>query len=137
MMPRVLRLYQPETFEYAGDGEILPILMKKKHPYLRLKLSACGVRPEEQELLLDTGSADSIDSEVIGKSNGQKYEVVGGIGLGEPFRVNLGTYDSVQIGKLKFENIHGASGASLIGGDFFQRFRVIFDYSRTRIILEP
>ncbi len=134
---RVVRVYQPESFEYNGDGEILPTQVKKKHPYVRLKLSTPGVQPEETELLIDTGSADSIDSELIAKSNGHKYEAIGGIGLGEPFRITLGTYDTVQIGKLKLENVHGASGNSLIGGDFLQRFRVIFDYSRARTIFEP
>jgi len=131
-----LRIYRPETFEYNGDGEVLPIRVKDKHSYVRLKLSAAGAKPEEPELLIDTGSADSIDSELIAKSSAHKSEVTGGIGLGKPFPVTLGTYDTVFVGKLKLLNVPGASGASLIGEDFLQRFRVIFDYSRSRIMFE-
>jgi hypothetical protein len=134
---RVVRFYEPGSFQYSGDGETLPVQIKKKLPYVRFKLSAPGIDLQETELLVDSGSADSVDSEIIAMSKGNKYEAIGGIGLGEPFHVTLGTYDAVQVGKLTLKNVHGASGASLIGGDFLHRFRVIFDYSRQQIHFEP
>jgi membrane-associated protease RseP (regulator of RpoE activity) len=111
--------------------------MKKNLPYVELGLQVKGAERQNKEILVDTGSSDSIDNDLIAQSTAPRLTAIGGVGLGQEFHIQLGHYESVQLGKLSFKNVAGASGASLMGGEFLHRFTTIFNYQKNQLIFEP
>src|SRR6266849_5490449 len=133
----IVRLFEPKTYNYSGNGEIIPITIKKKHAYVTAKMKLAGRESVAREYLVDSGSSDAVNDDLIAQSSAPKVEVVGGVGLGQEFKVILSRVERLQLGSIVFENTNGASGGQKIGGELLHRFTVIFDYSRQRVILEP
>ena len=133
----VVRLFEPKTYNYSGNGEIIPITIKKKHAYVIAKMKLAGRESVAREYLVDSGSSDAVNDDLIAQSSAPKIEVVGGVGLGQEFKIILSRIQRLQLGSIVFENTNGASGGQKIGGELLHRFTVIFDYSRQRMILEP
>lgn len=134
----VLQLHDPAKYEYRGTGEALPLTFDRRLPYLTARLTVAGVPPENRRLLLDSGSEDAVDDDLILKSTGPHREVTGGVGLGQPYRVTFGWVEHLDLGQFRLSQLPSvAPGVALIGGEVLRRFRVIVDYSRNRLILEP
>src|SRR5262249_37476941 len=102
-----------------------------------------GVGTRERELLVDSGSDDAVDDELIAKSTEPLMDVTGGVGLGKTFRIVVGHVPKLKLGGLVLEDMHGGAtigGARVVplpGGCGLRRFTAIFDFSRQRLILEP
>jgi hypothetical protein len=133
----IVRLFEPKTYNYSGNGEVIPITIKKKHAYVTAKMKLAGRESVPREYLVDSGSSDAVNDDLIAQSSAPKVEVVGGVGLGQEFKVILSRVERLQLGSIVFENTNGASGGQKIGGELLHRFTVIFDYSRQRMVLEP
>lgn len=100
-------------------------------------MKIAGRESVDRECLVDSGSSDAINDELVAQSSSSKVEVVGGVGLGQEFKIILSRIERFQLGSYVFENTNGASGGQKIGGELLHRFTVIFDYSRGQMILEP
>ncbi len=134
----VVRLFDPKTYKYSGSGAVVPITIRKKHAYVTAKMKIAGHESVDREYLVDSSSSDAINDELVAQSSSSKVEVVGGVGLGEKFKIILSRIERFQLGSYVFENTNGASGGGQkIGGELLHRFTVIFDYSRGQMILEP
>jgi len=134
----ILRLYDPQTYNYSGRGEIIPFTFKRKLPHITAKFKVAGHEPADRDFLIDTGSADAVDDDLIAQASSPKLETVGGVGLGQEFKTVLGRAEWLKLGSFTIENTLGVSGGTaLIGGEVLHRFTVIFDYSRQQMILEP
>ncbi len=133
----IVRLFEPKTYNYSGNGEAVPLKIKKNHAYVTAKMKLAGRESVAREYLVDSGSSDAVNDELISQSSAPKVEVVGGVGLGQEFKVILSRLERLQLGSYVFENTNGASGGQKIGGELLHRFNVIFDYSRQQMILEP
>jgi hypothetical protein len=119
---RVLTLYDPETFVYAGSGTAVPFALKRKTPYVKIRVKVSGHESEEREVLVDSGSGDAVDSDALALSP-QKIEVLGGVGLGQEFRTVLSRGEEAQIGPFVLEKPIGAiGGVELIGTEVLRRF---------------
>jgi hypothetical protein len=152
---RRLHLYDPATFVYQGTGESFPLRLDGDHPYVRAQLVLPGKRTVEGEFVVDTGSPFSLMLaapfvtehrllEGIGKTIGSKARGVGGemlLSIGRLQGFRLGRFllaDPVTVFPQNFGGEITARGtAGNLGAGFLRRFRVIFDYSRGRMILEP
>ena len=135
---QIVRLFGPSAFRYAGPGEWLPLTFDHRLPYVRATITVPSHSPQARILLVDTGSEDAVDDSVILLSAGPRQEVVGGIGLGQPYHVTMGRSDTVRIGSFVLRDVPGvAPGVALIGGEVWRRFTVIFDLAQQRLILEP
>lgn len=135
---RVLRLFDPATFVYAGAGESIPVAIRKNHIWFKAKLKLAGLDPVEHEYFVDSGSSDSLNDDLVVKATSKQVEVQGGLGLGQPFKINLTRAERFQIGKIVFQNLNSASGGGeKIGGEILHRFTVVLDYKHQRMILEP
>ena len=135
---KVVRLHEPATFRYTSDGEVLPLSFERRLPYVVAILSVPGQPPEQRRLLVDTGSQDAVDDSLLLRSSGQMREVTGGVGMGQTYSVKLGKFAQVRLGRLALENVPGvAPGVCLVGTEVLRRFRMIFDYRRAQLILEP
>lgn len=134
----VVRLHDPASFAYEGGGEILPLEFERRLPYVRAEITVAGVPPEVSRLLVDSGSEDAVDDPLLLRSTAGLETVTGGVGLGEEYQVSLGQLERFRLGRFEFTGVPSvAPGVALIGGEILRRFRVIADYARQRLILEP
>lgn len=132
---RLMTIYGWE--QYHSDAESIPFRLVKHTPYIQAKIAVAGRPPMDLEALVDSGSQDAIDADLLAQSP-QRLEVVGGVGLGQEFRTVLGRADSVQVGSFTLPHPFGATGGvALIGNEIWRRFHVAFDYPHGRIFLSP
>lgn len=149
---KYISLFDPKSFHYRGSGEIIPITLHNNQPYLRAKLVLLGRAPIESEYVVDTGSSNSL---MLAKAFAAEQNVLASAGktvqgrargVGGEIPLVVGRVAALQLGRFTITNpitffphgeIVAAGKAGNIGGNILRRFRVIFDYSRQRVILEP
>ncbi|HJR05659.1 MAG TPA: retropepsin-like aspartic protease [Pyrinomonadaceae bacterium] len=153
---KIMNLYNPRTYTYSGKGEVIPLLLAAgKTPLVNTKIILEGRAPVEARLELDTGADGTfvINSPFVKKQKLAEAVLKTGQsnnnGAGGEQSLLVGRVKAVQLGRLVFDNPPvglsqdtEGSGASeendgVIGGEIFRRFKVILDYSRKRMILEP
>jgi len=135
---RQLGLYDPERFHYRGRGEVLPLTFERRLPYVEAEITVSGQPPTSRKLLVDSGSQDSVDDDLLLKTSGNLRKVTGGVGLGQTYEVSLGQLALFRLGRFGFKEVPSvAPGVALIGSEILRRFRVYYDYKRQRMILEP
>lgn len=152
---RTIELHPAAAFDYRGKGVILPLTFENRHPHVTAKVTLPGREPVEGRFVIDLGSSQALilspwlareqgASEAIGKTVEAR-----GRGVGGTVPARMGRAERLELGGFRFErpltvlpddgstplNAPGLYGN--IGGDILQRFTVIFDYSRQRMILEP
>ena len=131
-----IRLYDPETFHYSGNGSKIPITLVRKLVHISATVKIAGHTPKVHDYLVDTGSGDSIDDTLIAQSTAPKTDGTGGVGLGKTFTVKIGAVEWLRIGKYTVENLRGTSGSQAIGNGLLHNYDVFFDYSHHQLILE-
>jgi hypothetical protein len=132
---RVMTIYGPE--QYHLQGESISFSLVKHTPHIHAKIAVAGRPPIDLEVLVDSGSQDAIDADLLGQST-QRLEVVGGVGLGQEFRTIVARADSVQVGSFTLPHPFGVTGGvALIGNEIWRRFHLAFDYPHARIFLSP
>jgi hypothetical protein len=132
-------LYDPASYRYAGAGARIPLVIRPPRAFVSVVVSAPGVAPERHLLRVDTGSSDSVDDDIILRSNEPKRIVTGGVGIGSRFKTYIGTISSLQIGPyVLHQNLVSATGGvQLIGGDVWHRFNIVFDFAHRCMYLAP
>jgi predicted aspartyl protease len=147
----IITFYEPKTFNYTRDGEVLEIELYGNTPHIKAVIDG-----EYEGLFnLDTGSRKSLDlhapfveEHYLLKKYPKAIEAFGGAGIGGQTKSLQTRIKSIQIGNFLIqEPICGLSLAEEgafksektqgnIGGGILKRFDVIFDYERKKIILE-
>jgi predicted aspartyl protease len=150
-----LDLYEPVGYEYKGAGDVVPFNFIERKPYVRAVLILSDQKSFEGTFEIDTGGdgvmvvstpfvkAHKLDELIpnrrmsnsggaggtVGASDGR----VAGVRLGKyMLKRPLVTLIQARAGEHATEKFDG-----MIGGEFFRRFKLIIDYSRRRLILEP
>ena len=149
----LINLYEPAGFEYKGRGESLPLTFALNHPYVHAKVAMPGREPVEGKFVLDTGSnfplilLDSFVKEKRLAESLTKTLKVTGRGVGGEVSMPVGRTGRLLLGSYSLENPvtsfpqtgwfarEGAAGN--IGNAILRRFKVTFDYLRSRMFLEP
>lgn len=132
---RVMTLLDPAS--YVPTSNVIPFTLTKKTPHVKVLITLPKKKAVTREVLVDSGSSDAIDDDVLAQS-ADKVEIVGGVGLGQEFRTTLGRAAFVQIGPFAMEKPVGSpGGVPLIGLEILRRFHLTFDYSRSRLVLSP
>jgi predicted aspartyl protease len=158
---RILRLYPPEKFTYIGDGTELPLTIAYgSFPYVDTEVSIDGGAAVPATLVIDTGAGHALSLSVENHDDLDLPEktVAGVLGWGAngAIRGHKGRVTSLKLGDYVLHDVVtgfpdpsgmqmlGASSASnqverhgILGAKVLKRFRVIFDYTNTRLILEP
>jgi len=147
-----LRLFEPKTFEYHGSGEILPISFKKDTPIIDATIMPQGRDSITGRFEIDTGcdgdlclghdfvtSNHLLDENKVGQTESRR-------GIGGGAEIRSGTLSELRMGKLTVQKPNanyflegspaGEGQAGHIGLGVLERYKMIFDYSRLRIILE-
>ena len=152
---RKMNVYAPATHRYSGAGQILPIKFVDKRPFVGVKITMEGREAVEGAVELETANSGVL---VVQRSFAEAHQLlksvkgfrlgnVGGSG-GSMSRTLQGRVRNIQVGRLSINNPivtisqaeagkDATGGDGQIGGEALRRFRLILDYSRQRIILEP
>lgn len=155
---KLINLYDPQKFTYSGTGEIIPLLWRpRKTPLVRTEIILeKRVVPIVAYLEVDTGADDAL---TINSPFVRKHKLTEAVsitnrstshGAGESEqKLLVGRVKAIRLGNITMLNppiglsqdTEGAGASKkndgLIGGEIFRRFKVILDYSRQRMILEP
>lgn len=149
---KTLRLHEPQSFNYAGKGEILPLTFPRDTPVIDATIETADKKQLHASFEVDTGcdgalclgspfvKANQLTDEAESGRAGVRTGVGGGMG------VMHGHLPRLLLGRLAVENpstsffLDGSPvdepQAGHIGMEALRQFKVIFDYSRKRMILE-
>jgi hypothetical protein len=151
----VLNLYEPAGYEYKGVGEIVPVNLIDRKPWVRASLVVSDKQSFEGTFEIDTGGdgvmvvstpfvkKHRLDELIANRRAGNSGGAGGMVGAsdGRVAGVRLGkfmlkrpivTLIQAKAGEYATEKFDG-----VIGGEFFRRFKLVIDYTRRRVILEP
>ena len=152
---RLLRLYEPSSFHYGGKGQRLDLTFTDSHPYVHARLDLADGREIEGRFVVDSGSSQGV---ILLPEFAQRESVaatvaktvpVSGLGVGGEVASRIGRIAGLELGELRLRNptttlpppgpgqfaTQGSAGN--LGGAILKKFRCIFDYSRSQLILEP
>lgn len=158
---RILRLHRPEAFTYKGNGSELPLTIANgSFPYIDTEVSIDGKAAVPATLVIDTGAGLALSLSVENHDDldmpEKTVDGVLGWGANGVIRGRAGRITSLQIGDYVFRNVvtrfpdpsgmhmltkgahsGGIARNGILGVEVLKRFRTIFDYTNTRLILEP
>jgi hypothetical protein len=149
-------LYHPQKYRYRGNGQTVAVKMLDNNPHVFAKVMLPGLAPVQAMFLIDSGAGTDIffyspfvTKHKLLKSSQQTTEAETE-GIGGTSKIRIGSAKSIELGRTVIENpvVHFSQatkgdststvGAGFIGGKLLRQFKVvIFDQTRSRIILEP
>jgi hypothetical protein len=146
---RRIILYDPKTFQYTGPGESIPITVSRV-PFVHVKITTSGTDTTERLVMIDSGSHSSLNYVAEQFPSGTIEQDVLDLTdqVTKPAQATFARAKSLQLGRFTVNNpvvglthsfaIPGlpSSMNGLIGGGILRRFKVTFDYSQNRMILE-
>ncbi len=154
---RLIKLYDKDKFSYAGPGESIPVhITPAGHPIVDAEVTPLGESPLKGKFVVDIGSGMAlalytpfvIERKLLGP-NLKTIKSLGAGGAGGAVSGQIGRVAALKLGKFTISKpitffSEDKSGAFAdrdllgnIGTQIMNRFRVLLDYSRDRIILEP
>ncbi|HEY3138179.1 MAG TPA: aspartyl protease family protein [Blastocatellia bacterium] len=152
---QAVSLYDPRSFKYAGSGESVPLELRDNIPFVTASIATNSHDATRARLDIDTGAAQPLlltksfveSNKLLESTKGMLR--IGSSGLGGKSSYLIGRARSVKLGRFVFDDwLTGfwqdqtGAGASetrdgVIGNGLLKRFKVILDYLRKRMILEP
>ncbi len=159
---RTVNLYDPKDYKYSGPGEIIPLVMLEddsggRIPLVQIKIMQLDRAPIEGKFIADLAvrAAITFNSPFVNSNNlleAPQKTIQANLGAGAMVRESkqpIGRLPTLQLGHFKIQNpvaifFQDKEGVmvspefdGVIGSEILRRFRVIFDYSRQHVILEP
>ena len=151
---KTLTLYDPKSYEYKGSGKRIAITIDGT-PFIAAEVKAAGHDPVPGRFEIDSGydGALTLYSPFVKAhpSFAPAAQTDAGTrqGLGQSVKSVKSQVERLAFGSFSFANVitdfptgEGVAGgdkdvSGLIGNEILRRFKVIFDYSRQEMILEP
>lgn len=154
---RVLRLHEKSRFVYSGSGEILPLtFIHGGYPIIDADVIVNGRPPIKGRFVLDFGSGGSlalhrpfVEQQSLPTPSQKTIRAFGGGGVGGKVTGRNGRIEALKFGRFQIDgpltlfstDTSGAFATSEIQGNIgaliLSKFRVLLDYGRERIIMEP
>ena len=148
-----MRLHQPEHYEYSGPGEVIPLTFHTTTPVVEATIKTPDGSTVKARFEIDTGCSgalclghDFVEANKLIASDGATRSGVRQ-GVGGDVKTRMGRLPQLQLGTFEIDKpavnffLEGspvdAGFAGHIGMQVLREFKVIFDYSRQRMILEP
>lgn len=146
-----LTLRDPGSFHYEGKGEIIPLEFESDTPIIAAAILSPSNSVVRARFEIDTGCDDSL---CLGRDFVETNHLAGdgefssGVkrGVGGGARIRHGSVPELRLGRFTLEKPSanfftdgspaGQGLAGHIGMDALRKYKVIFDYSRKRMILE-
>lgn len=147
-----ISLHEPESFRYPGDGEVIPLKFNDSTPVVEGTILLPDRAPILGRFEIDTGcdgglclGSDFVKANHLLEATGETKDAQR-TGVGGDTSTRIGRIPKFRLGSLVVEKpqanffLEGspsdAGYAGHIGMEVFRRFKVIFDYSGQRVILE-
>lgn len=155
-------LHEPNSYQYSGSGEIIPLTLLEddsggKVPLVQVKIAQQGRTAIEGKFIADTAVRSAVsfntpfvDANKLLQSAGKTIQVpLGGGAIVRESLQSIGRVPKLMLGRLALKNplaiffqdkqgiLASPEFDGVIGAEILRRFKVIFDYSRKRMILEP
>src|SRR5215510_6755123 len=154
---RCLRFYDKAKFDYSGPGEAIPLtFVYGGYPVISSEILIAGRQPLKGRFIVDIGSGASlalhrpfVEREELMAATPKTIRAIGTGGAGGKVTGRSGRIAGIRIGRYLIENLPtlfsedktGAFANSELQGNIgaliLSKFKVIFEYSRARMILEP
>ncbi|MCI0744289.1 MAG: retroviral-like aspartic protease family protein [Verrucomicrobia subdivision 3 bacterium] len=147
---KLLKLHEPRRYEYTGEGEVLALRFQGSTPIVEGTIVLTNGTEVRSEFEIDSGCTGAL---CIGKHFVEAHQLVAAgrdrerFGVGGGTRTRTGRLPKLKLGKLAIEQpaadffLEGSPVdpplAGHIGAGILRDFKVVFDYSRKRMILEP
>ncbi|MDB6038647.1 MAG: hypothetical protein JWM99_2488 [Verrucomicrobiales bacterium] len=146
-----IRLFSPTNYTYSGKGEIVPFRFKAEIPVVKASIVISNQPPVEGEFEIDTGcdSGLCLGSTFVGRNKlleTVKTHSDEKFGIGGSVETESGVIPVFRLGNLevlKAQTDFFTKGSPVdeplaghIGMGVLHRYKLIFDYSRNRLILE-
>lgn len=155
-------LHEPKSYKYSGSGKIVPLTLLEddsggKVPLVKVKITQQGRAAVEGKFIADTAVRSSVsfntpfvDANKLLQSARRTIQVPLGAGaMVRESKQSIGRVPNVQLGRFTFKKpvaiffqdkqgiVASPEFDGVIGNEILRRFKVIFDYSRGQMILEP
>jgi hypothetical protein len=156
---RRMTLHEPSSYRYSGEGAVIPLIVAGGMPFIHLQLSVPGAPPVEGLFLVDCPHPGTI---IVNRPFIEENQILAAVrrnhrplvtqyteGVNGKSEVLYGRIPELKIGPFSMrEPVVGLSQAKagalaqtefagILGAEILRRFRVIFDFSRESLILEP
>ena len=154
-----MALHEPSDYRYSGEGVVIPLVVAGGMPFIRLQVTVPGAPPVEGLFLVDCPHPGTIimnrpfveENQILAAMRRNHRTLVTHYieGVNGKSEVLYGRIPELKIGPFSMrEPVVGLSQAKagalaqtefagILGAEILRRFRVIFDFSRERLILEP
>lgn len=153
---RQVTIVEPSRFRYVGQGDSIPLEIVRGNILVAAELTMPNGNTASGTFLIDTAwrSSLTLTSPFVASHNlltitPRTIDAVTGMGIGGATVDTIGRMPSLKLGRHTLENFvadfsHAKAGvlsqgdfAGVIGAEILRRFKVIFDYPRGRMIIEP
>ena len=159
---KTINLFEPRGYKYLGSGEVIPLIMLEddsggKVPLVCARIMQPGRDPIEGKFIADTGvrgalsfNSPFVEANKLLQSTQKTIQApLGGGSMVRESKQPVGRVPNLQLGSFSFKNpvtiffldkkgvLASPEFDGVIGGEILRRFKVVFDYSRQRMILEP
>jgi hypothetical protein len=146
---KTIKLFSPHKYRYSGGGETIPIRIHDESPEVRMKLVTASGQTIESYFEIDTGMSGTA---YLKTTTVNRYDLTAGmrtiqapsdIEANGEFNRRIGRARSLRLGRFIIDNptislaqnVEGEGGT--VGEEILRRFKVTFDFSHQRMILEP
>ena len=146
-----LILHDPDAFTYRGPGEVIAIRIVGGHPHCDGVVVLPSGERRALDLVIDTGAGSALTliedprRGVVAPAGAATRRI--GRGLNGEIRGAFTRLPRLELGSLVLRDVVASfasrrsgiapNAQANLGAEILRRFRVIFDYSRRRMILEP
>jgi hypothetical protein len=151
-----LRVWPAAGFEYKGAGTVLALQRLGGHVAVEAEAQLPNGQKAPGLFVVDTGlrmgvafNAPFVARHKLIEQTGAKLQATVGGGIGGEVVHHVGRLQALRLGNLTVDApvvtfsqertgaLASDEYAGIIGADILRRYRVTFDYSRNRLILEP
>lgn len=148
-----INLYEAASYKYRGGSESIPLMIEDNTPFVHAQIIQPEGKSYEGKFMIDTGANSALNifggfdtAHGISKSLPKLLQTTS-VGVSGRRGASIGRINEIRLGSFKIKNpvvslapVRPDSddlGDGEIGAELLRRFKVIVDYSRQRIILEP
>ena len=154
-----MSLREPASYRYAGSGARIPLVVAGGKPFVRMTVSVPGAAPAEGLFLVDCPHPGTIIMNTpfveqnglldAARKNLPRLVTQYAVGVGGKSEILHGRIANIRLGPYALQqpvvgfsrarngSLAETQFAGILGAEILRRFRVIFDFSRESMIVEP
>ena len=151
-----ISLHEPRSYAYAGRGDAVPLEIDDGHAYVDAELIAPGGARHAGRFLVDTGfraglvlAAPFVEERGLRREFPNALSATPMVGVGGESPSDVARAAGLRLGRYRLASpvvtlaraqsgvLSGGGFAGILGADVLRRFKVVFDYSRRRMYVEP